>query len=66
MYLEPSSVEKGPMVLQVSFIVIPQFSYSSYYKHTLRGNGTSPLCDRLPFEINNGNYFLLISFICTT
>lgn len=28
MYLEPSSVEISPMVLQVSFIVIPQFSYS--------------------------------------
>ena len=28
-------------------------------------NGTPPLFDVLPFEINNENYFLLIGFICT-
>ena len=31
----------------------------------LRRNGTPPLFDVLPFEINNENYFLLIGFICT-
>ena len=31
----------------------------------LRRNGTPPLFDVLPFEINNENYFLLIDFICT-
>ena len=30
----------------------------------LKGNGTPPLCDVLPLEINNKNYFLLIGFIC--
>ena len=31
----------------------------------LRGNGTPPLFEVLPFEINNEDYFLLIGFICT-
>ena len=31
----------------------------------LRRNGTPPLFDVLPFEINNENYSLLIGFICT-
>ena len=34
-------------------------------KFFLRRNGTPPLFDVLPFEINNENYFLLIGFICT-
>ena len=33
--------------------------------YVLRRNGTPPLFDVLPFEINNENYFLLIGFICT-
>ena len=32
---------------------------------SLRRNGTPPLFDVLPFEINNENYFLLICIICT-
>ena len=32
---------------------------------TLRRNGTPPLFDVLPFEINIENYFLLIGSICT-
>ena len=32
---------------------------------TLRRNGTPPLFDVLPFEINNENYLLLIGFIST-
>ena len=32
---------------------------------SLRRNGTPPLFDVLPFEINNENYFLLIGIICT-
>ena len=31
----------------------------------LRRNGTPPLFDVLPFEINIENYFLLIGVICT-
>ena len=31
----------------------------------LRRNGTPPLFDVLPFEINNENYFLLIGIVCT-
>ena len=31
----------------------------------LRRNGTPPLFDVLPFEVNNENYFLLIGIICT-
>ena len=31
----------------------------------LRRNGTPPLFDVLPFEINNENYFSLIGIICT-
>ena len=31
----------------------------------LRGNRSPPLCDVLPFEINNENYILLIGFTCT-
>ena len=31
----------------------------------LRRNGTPPLFDVLPSEINNENYFLFIGFICT-
>ena len=34
-------------------------------KRSLRRNGTPPLFDVLPFEINNENYFLLIDIICT-
>ena len=31
----------------------------------LMGNGTPPLCDGLPFEINTENDFSLIDLICT-
>ena len=31
----------------------------------LRKNGTPPLFDILPFEINIENYFLMIGIICT-
>ena len=34
-------------------------------KDSLRRNGTPPLFDVLPFEINNENYFLLIGVMCT-
>ena len=33
------------------------------YAMVLRRNGTPPLCDVLPFEINIENYFLLIGII---
>ena len=36
-----------------------------YIMQALRGNGTTPLCEVLPYKINYDNYFLLISIICT-
>ena len=38
---------------------------SIYNELHLRGNGTPPLFDVLPFEINNENYFLFIGIVCT-
>ena len=35
------------------------------FSFCLRRNGTPPLFDVLPFEINIENYFLLIGIICT-
>ena len=43
-----------------------QHKKKSIRKFDLRRNGTPPLFDVPPFEINNENYFLLISIICTT
>ena len=42
-----------------------QFLSKNLLLNGLRGDGTPSLYEVLPFEINNGNYFLLISFICT-
>ena len=43
--------------------VISLVQYNFPFKITLRRNGTPPLFDVLPFEINKENYFLLIGFI---
>ena len=45
--------------MHLKFVSISVFCYS------LRRNGTPPLFDVLPFEINIENYFLLIGIICT-
>ena len=42
-----------------------RYSYCFRKVYLLRRNGTPPLFDVLPFEINNENYFLLIGFIRT-
>ena len=39
-------------------------NFFSKNRWLLRRNGTPPLFDVLPFEINNENYFLKIGFIC--
>ena len=38
-----------------------KWKWSYWNMSLLRGNGTPPLCDVRSFEVNNENYFLLIS-----
>ena len=45
---------------RIMLLNLQSLSYLSF-----KENGTPPLFDVLPFEINNENYFLLIGFICT-
>ena len=50
------------------FLEISQYHSNSHQERSdknLRRNGTPPLFDVLPFEINNENYFLLIGVMCT-
>ena len=48
---------------EVLGIITILFNKSSF--ELLSGNGSPPLCNIHLSEINDGNYFLLISFICT-
>ena len=45
----------------ISFVLTRfRFLSKNILLNGLRGDGTPPLYEVLPFEINNGNYFLLI------
>ena len=50
---------------EVDLVQKAWYDLSVISNNFLRRNGTPPLFDVLPFEINNENYFLLIGFIRT-
>ena len=59
--------DRGPISV-LSLCVVEYWDHFQTIVHKaldLRRNGTPPLFDVLPFEINMENYFLLIGIICT-